>query len=138
MADVRAAAGFDEVEPLVLTFTYDGTIVWNSSRYDLSQGSAQVGKAVSLVGASQVGLGVTTGYVLGKVIKVERDIVTVQVAGVVSLPYLGGSIPTIGRGITLDGAGNAQQAAGGTRAATERGIVLFNDTVNLITYVYLP
>jgi hypothetical protein len=138
MADVRGAPGYAELDPVVATFTYDGTIVFDASRYDLLNGSAQVGDAVVLVAGGQVGLGATGGRPIGKLIKVERDVCAVQIGGVVGLPYLAGSVPAIGRGITVDGAGNAQQAAGGSRGSVERGEVLYLDTTNLIAYVWMP
>src|SRR5258705_13439876 len=113
MADVRGAAAYDEMQPVLMTFDYDGTIVLDPSHYSLSQGSAQVGKVVTLVAGGQVGLGASGGYPLGKLIKVESDKCTVQIAGSMGLPYLGGSIPAVGRGVFIDGAGNAQQATGG-------------------------
>jgi hypothetical protein len=77
MADPRAAAGFEGINAEYATFTFDSTIVYSSSQRG---GSASVGLAVTVVGNGQVGLAEDGEIVIGKLIRVESDICTVQVA----------------------------------------------------------
>ncbi len=138
MADVRDTVDFNEQDMGLLSFNYDNTIVQDTSHYDMGNGSTQTGMVVAMVSDATVGLGASGDFPLGKLVKVETTKCTVQYRGTMQLPYLVGSVPTIGRGITIDGAGNAQQAAGGARGAVERGIVLSLDTTNHFVKVYFP
>lgn len=137
MGSVRSKTLYNEQGLLTLSFNYDGTIVYTGSFYDGSNHSAQIGKLVVLASDSTVGLGTTGGFPLGKLIKVEPNACTVEVAGTVQVPYISANAnpPLVGRGITTDGAGNALTPAGGVRLATERGIVLSVDAVNQLCYV---
>lgn len=141
MADVRAVASYSELSPFTATFKIDGTTVtYTPSNYDGTNHSAQVGKAVSLVADSTIGLGAAAAWTLGKLIKVESDgFATVQYGGVMALPYVvaNPNPPLIGRGVQGDGAGNVISPAGGVRLATERGTVISLDAVNQLAYVAL-
>jgi hypothetical protein len=146
MASVRVAPAFTEQGILLLTFEYDGTIVYDASYYDgayhnsLLNNAAQ-GVLVELVSDSTVGLGTDAHYPIGKLIKVEPNACTVEVAGTIVVPYNASNssvVPLVGRGIQVDGYGYAKTPTGGARLATERGIVLSVDSTNHLAYVLLP
>jgi hypothetical protein len=136
MASVRVKPAFRDQGLLLLTFRYDTSIVYDASYYDGTNHSAQYGMLVALVSDSTVGLGSSGNYPIGKLVKIEPNTCTVEVAGTIEVPYASGYAPTVGLGVTVDGAGNALAGAS-PRAATERGIVLALDTTNLLAYVLL-
>lgn len=140
MADTRDYVDFNEQGLELLSFAYNGTIVRDPSHYNLGNGSAQVGMLVGVVADGTVGLGASGGFPLGRLMRVEDTKCTVAVGGVMQVPYvvLNANNPIVGRGIQLDGAGNAISPAGGVRLATERGIVLSLDATNQICKVYFP
>lgn len=115
MADPRAIVGFKEQDPRFLTFKYDSSIVYDPSMYDLVMGhSLQVGKAVTQVSDSTVGLGAAGGVFAGLLVRVESDgFCTVQVGGTMGVPYVVATPPIVGRGVTVDGAGNVTSAGAG-------------------------
>jgi hypothetical protein len=138
MADVRATASFNEMDPKTATFKYDGTVVYDPSAYNLGNHSAQVGKTVTMASDSTAGLGASGNFPLGKIIAVESDgFMSVQYGGAMALPYNpgGGNLPVVGRGVQVDGAGLVISPAGGVRLATERGIVVALDSTNSLCYV---
>ncbi len=139
MASVRVAPIFQEQGILTLTLEYDTSIVYDASYYDGTNHSAQVGDLVALVSDSTAGLGSSGNYPLGKLIKVEPNACTVEIGGVVSVPYVSTNAnpPLVGRGIQVDGAGNAITPAGGARLATERGTVLSLNSTTQTCYVFL-
>lgn len=140
MSDVRDTLLFNEQGAEILTLAYDTSIVRDANRYDGLNGSAQVGDLVALVSDSTVGLGTTGNYPFGKLLKVEITKCSVQVGGVMQVPYVSANAnpPIVGRGIQVDGAGNAISPAGGVRLALERGIVLSLDATNQVCSVYFP
>jgi hypothetical protein len=107
MADPRAAAGFEGINAEYATFTFDSTIVYSSSQRG---GSASVGLAVTVVGNGQVGLAEDGEIVIGKLIRVESDICTVQVGGAMTLPAGDGA--TVTAGVAIVGALGAASAKG--------------------------
>ncbi len=135
MSDVRDFTDYNEQAPELLTFSFDSSIVADPNRYDLGTGwttpAFTDGVVVGLVSDSTVGLGVSGGYPLGKLVSVQNDKCSVQVAGTMQFAVNSVTPPIVGRGITLDGAGKATYPGGGTRLATERGIVLSIGTDNL-------
>ena len=141
MASSRIGITFEDMYDQTLTFNIDGTTVTaDTNRYNLGNGSAEIGMMVELVSDATIGLGTTAHYPLGKLIKVETDgVCSVVTAGVVGVPYvaLNANPPLVGRGVQIDGAGNVITPSGGTRLATERGQVLHLDSTNQICYVRL-
>lgn len=141
MSSVRAWITFQELHNKVVTFKYDSSIVANTDRYGGSNGSAQIGKAVAKAADSTVGLGSTGNWPLGTVQKVDPDgFCSVVVGGIVAMPYVANNAnpPLLGRGVQVDGSGNAISPAGGARLATERGIVLSLDSSAGLAYVLFP
>lgn len=145
MASVRKAPFYNEVGGKWLTFFYDSSIVYDPSDIATDNHSAQVGMAVGLVSDSTVGLGAALAsaakILRGVVVAVESDgACTVQTGGVCKCPYLVGTPPIVGRGVTIDGAGNVTSASAGP-TATETATaaqVLSLDSTNLVAYVLLP
>lgn len=79
------------------TYKHDGTIVYDAT---LAGGAAQVGRAVKIVAADQVGLTTAGSHVEGKLIKVEAGgYCLVQTKGVTTLPSGTGATATVGRRI---------------------------------------
>ena len=141
MPSVRKAPLFNEIGAHRDTYYYNNTIVYDPSDIATDSHSAQIGMAVTLVSDSTVGLGASGGLFRGAVIVVESDgSCTVQDGGVVKVPYLVGAPPIIGRGVTVDGAGNVTSASGGATAAESvyGACVLSLDATNLVAYVLLP
>ena len=141
MPSVRKAPLYNEIGAHRSTYYYDSSIVYDPSDIATDNHSAQVGMAVALVSDSTVGLATAGKLFRGAVIVVESDgACTVQDGGVVKAPYLVGTPPIIGRGVTVDGLGNVTSASGGTTAAeTAYGAcVLSLDATNLLAYVLLP
>lgn len=134
-----ARGGVDFKDALAKVFTFKlaiGTVV------------ADEGKAVAVTDKQTAGLGTTGDRLLGKLIKVEGDgYGSVEVSGVLYVPYLTGTVPTVGSAVVVDGAGNVKNDPGQTvnegGAATVivvskgRGIVIDVDTINLIAVVAL-
>jgi hypothetical protein len=138
MADPRASTVYTEQHADHLPFKKHSSITYTASNYDGTNHSPDIGKAVTLSGDSQAGLGSSGDYLLGALVRVESDgWVTVQVGGTFGFPYTvgGGTAPIVGRGVQVDGAGKVITPAGGNRLATERGTVLSLDATNAIAYV---
>jgi hypothetical protein len=111
--------------------------------YKLANGTttADEGKAVALTADSTVGVGTDGAALEGKLLKVEGDGVgTVQVGGVLNLPYKSGTVPTVGSKVVVDGAGNVKDYASDTiaHAMLGRGEVISVDTTNLRAKVRFP
>lgn len=107
MANPRSVALTDGMEGDVLTFIIDNSTI----TYDVTKtnGSAQVGKAVSLSAAKTVKLAADGEAVIGKLIKVEADNkAAVQCSGIVILPGGNGASLTLGKKIVgaADAGGN--------------------------------
>lgn len=140
MARIRPVL-WNENDAHYSTFYYDGTIVYDANDIATDNHSGQVGKAVAVVGDSEVGLGAAGGIFRGKVVVVEEDgVCTVQDGGVVEVPYLAATPPIVGRGVTVDGAGNVTSASAGATAAETAlaAQVLSLDSVNLLAKVMIP
>ncbi len=141
MASVRKNPFYNEVGGKWLTFLYDSSIVYDPSDIATDNHSAQVGMAVAIVSDSTVGLATSGKLFRGTVVAVESDgACTVQVGGVCKVPYLNSAPPIVGRGVTVDGAGNVTSASGGATAAETAfgACVLSLDSVNFLAYVLLP
>ncbi len=102
------------------TFNIDTT----GSDYDLVADDA--GKAVALSGDNEVDFGSDTGLLLGRLEHVQDGIATVQLSGVVRLPYVA-TAPTVGDAVVVDGNGSVKQAGVGEPG---RGIVLAVDATD--------
>lgn len=151
VANPRTAALYEGLlDPAGVTYTADNsTITYDASNYNLgyhntllaSNAAAGLpGPAVALVSDSTVGLGTSGGWLLGRLESVESDLAcTVTQRGIVGFPYTigGGTVPIIGRGVQVDGAGKVISPAGGVRLATERGTVVHLDSTLGIAYVQL-
>jgi len=130
-----ARGGVDFKDALVKTFTFKlatGTVV------------ADVDKAVAATAAQTAGLGSDGDRLLGKLSQFEADMYgSVDIAGVLYLPYASGTVPTVGSAVVVDGAGNIKNDPGtaetgsATVVSKGRGIVLDVDTTNLIAVVAL-
>lgn len=96
------------------TYAIDGsTIVYDSTA---PNGSADVGKAVTLTGNDIVGLATDGSAIVGKLIIVESDgFCSVQVRGNLTLP--GGDGATLTRGLAIVGDLGPSSAKGYIRAA---------------------
>ena len=99
------------------TFDVDKT----GSDYDLT--ADDVGKAVALSGDNEVDFGADAGLLLGRLEHVQEGIATVQVSGVVRLPYVT-TAPTVGDQVVINGSGSVKQVGTGEPG---RGIVLAVD-----------
>lgn len=127
MADPRSAVSFQGLGYNAYTFLTDSTISYDAT---LAGGSAQVGLAVVVNGAGQVGLVADGEAVHGKVIKVESDdLATIQVEGVCELPA--GASATVTAGKRVVGALGASSAKGYIRNATTGDELAAGDTVIL-------
>lgn len=100
MADPRATVSNDGVGYEALSFLIDDSTITYSATS--TNGSAQVGLAVTLSTHSTVALAASGDAVVGKLIKVESDgVATVQVGGVMTLP--GGTSATLTVGTKIVG-----------------------------------
>lgn len=99
------------------TFDVDQT----ENDYDLT--ADDVGKAVALSGDNEVDLGSDAGLLLGRLEHVQEGLATVQVSGVVRLPYVSPA-PTVGDQVVINGSGSVKQVGTGEPG---RGIVLAVD-----------
>lgn len=107
MANPRGVVFTDGMEGDVLTFIIDNsTITFDATK---TNGSAVVGKAVTMSAAKTVKLAADGDAVIGKLIKVEGDNkAAVQCGGVVLLPGGNSASLTLGKKIVgaLDGSSN--------------------------------
>lgn len=99
------------------TFDIDKT----GDDYDLTPDD--VGKAVALSSNNEVDFGSDAGLLLGRLEHVQEGLATVQVAGVVRLPYVA-TAPTVGDEVVVNGSGSVKQVGTGEPG---RGIVLAVD-----------
>lgn len=138
MADPRVLdfTGIDNDD--VATFKIDdSTITFDAAQVN---GSAAVGKAVTLSADKTVALAADGEAVIGKLLKVEPDkLASVQYAGYMTLPAGTGASLTLGKKIV--GALNASSAKGyiretNTATAAEngvsRGFIVDNDTTTAV------
>jgi len=109
------------------TFDIDKT----GEDYDLT--SEDVGKAIALSDNNEVDFGSDAGLLLGRLEHVQDGIATVQVGGVVRLPYVT-TAPTVGDAVVVNGAGSVKQVGTGEPG---RGIVLAVDSANTTCDVLL-
>jgi hypothetical protein len=138
MANPRNIVSFTDIDPLTVTYKIDGSTITYSAT--TTNGSAQVGLAVTLSTDDTVGLVGDGEAVEGKLIKVEADNkATVQVGGYMTLPAGNGASLTLGKKIV--GALNASSAEGyirevATGTAAElgvcRGRIINNDTTTAV------
>lgn len=132
----RHDVDFEGVDPVVLTFKYDGTITFDAT---LEGRSAQAGRAVSLTGQRTVGLAGANAPIKGKLLLVSDDgFCSVQIGGGCSLPGGTGAALTPGRkivGAQLGGVdGYIKEADPATLAqvaAARHEIVDATDTANV-------
>lgn len=98
--------------------------------------AADVGKAVTLVADSTVGLGSDGDPLQGKLVVLEAGYCTVETGPYVSVPYTG-TAPTLKSKVVVDGAGNVKDYAIDTiaNAMKGRGEVVSLDTTNKIATV---
>lgn len=74
---------------------------------------ADIGKAVTMVGNNEVGLGTDGAMFAGKLVRVEKDnTCTVETHGNVKVPYSG--TVTVGKPVVVDGTGKVKDAGAGT------------------------
>lgn len=123
MPDPREAVAFDEIGAQRVTYPFDNTIVYDSTK---AGGSAQVGLAVTLVSDGTVGLTADGNEVEGKLTLVEPGgFCVVHNKGYMKLP--GGVSASLTRGKKIVGALGASSARGyvrevATAAAAELGL----------------
>jgi len=136
MADPRNSRDFREIDNLQVTYGYDASIVYDQTK---AGGSAQVGRAVTLVANQQVGLAADGQSVEGKLIKVEADgNCAVQVRGYCMLPSGTGATFTRGAGIVgaalsaVNGYIRGRAAATLAEVAVQRGRVIDTATSTAI------
>lgn len=100
MADPRKDVSFEGIGAVRATFAIDNsTITYSASS---ANGSAQVGKAVTLSADGTVALAGDGEAVVGKLENVDKDnFAVVQVGGFVTLP--GGTGATLTRGVSIIG-----------------------------------
>jgi len=114
MADPRKTESFEGIGAVYATYLIDNsTITYSASE---TNGSAQVGLAVTLSAAKTVALAADAEAVIGKLIRVEADNrAVVQVAGYMTLP--GGDSATLTLGSKIVGDLGAASAKGYIRSA---------------------
>lgn len=120
MSDPRASVNFTGIGYLAATFVIDNSTITYSAT--VANGSAAVGKAVTLSAAKTVALAGDGVGVLGKLIQVEPDLVAlVQIEGFCTLP--GGNGASLSLNKMIVGAADAganpgfiREAASGTAA----------------------
>lgn len=124
MSNPRVVAFSDAMEGDFLTFIIDNaSITYSATEVN---GSAVVGRAVSLSAAKTIQLAADAEAVVGKLVKVEADnTATVQVKGVMLLP--GGNAANLTLGKKIVGAASAAPANGyirevNTAVAAELGV----------------
>jgi len=124
MGNPRVVAFSDGMVGDHMTFIIDNaTITYSATE---TNGSAVVGRAVSLSAAKTIQLAADAEPVVGKLVKVEADnTATVQVKGVMILP--GGNAANLTLGKAIVGAASAAPANGyirevNTAAAAELGV----------------
>jgi hypothetical protein len=110
--DPRDIAKRTGVDPVVYTYDYDSTIVFDNT---LPGKSAAIGLAVCLTGDGIVGLTTDGVPIEGQLIAVDDDFCSVQVEGVVTLPA--GASATVTAGKKPVGALGAASAKGYIRNA---------------------
>ncbi len=138
MPSVRAATGIVGTNPEYLGAATDSSIVYDTSNYDETNHSAQIGMAATFVsgaavGAAEAGLGAAEAVFAGVIDRVEGDgTCALQVKGGMSCAYNTTYAPVVGGSITADGTGKVRAPS----AATGRGVVVSLDTVNHIAYFY--
>ena len=117
MANPRKIYSWNRLHPFDATFPADGTITLPvvGAQGMVPTLSPQVGMAVAITATGtntpQVGLGAAGNECLGKLMAVEADgSCTVQVGGVMYLPYATGTPPVPGAYVTVDGTGKVQAA----------------------------
>jgi hypothetical protein len=94
-----------DIGALYATFEINRT----GADYDLS--SEEIGGAVALTDNNRISLGMDGGKVLGCLKHVCGGLATVQICGVTRLNLnLDKTLPTVGDGVVLDGAGKVYQA----------------------------
>jgi len=124
MANPRNTVAFEGIGEVLATFIIDNsTITFDDTKVG---GSAAVGKAVEMSAANTVALAADGAEVIGKLIKVSKDLkATVQIKGGMSLPGGNGAALTVGKKIV--GALDAGAARGfirevATGTAAELGL----------------
>lgn len=139
-ASVRGATGLLGINAEYIAGATDSSIVYDSSDYDETNHSSQVGMAATPVtgasaGAAEFGLGgAAESYLMGIIDRVEADSTcSIQYKGGMSCAYDTGHAPAVGGQLTANGSG-AVRAPG---AVTGRGVVLSLDTTNHIAYFIL-
>lgn len=80
---------------------------------DTDLGFADIGTAVGLSGNNEIDHGNDGGALLGRLEHVRDNLATVQIAGVVRLPF-SGAAPDAGDAVELDGAGGVKKAPSAT------------------------
>ena len=136
MADPRDAVRFDEIGERWTFKIDDSTITYDAAE---TNGSAQVGLAVTLSTDDTIGLVGDGEFVLGKLIKVESDDkAVVQVSGYMTLPAGTGATLTLGKSIVGDllvaAEGYVREVATATAAELGvcRGFIQNNDTTTAV------
>lgn len=141
MADPRADVRYEEIGALFLTFKIDDSSITYSATE--TNGSAQVGLAVTFDDDETVSLVADGEAVIGKLISVTADnYCTVQVAGAMTLP--GGTSATLTNGKQIVGdllvaaEGYIREVAEATAAelAVSRGWIIDNSVTTAVV-VYL-
>jgi hypothetical protein len=137
MANPRLTPDFEGIAGVYATFIADGVEI----TYDatLAGGSSKVGLAVTLSADRTVSTAADGEFVLGKLIKVEKDLrCTVQTGGFMTLP--GGTSATLTRGKAIVGdllvaaEGYVREVATATAAelGVARGFIVDDDATNPI------
>ncbi len=120
--DPRLAYRFDEAGANFISVPDDSTINAPTMGAGGYVPSTSLGLAVTLVNTGtntpQIGLGSAGNELFGKIKQVELDgTVSVQHRGFMNLPYVtGGSQPTVGNPVGVDGTGKVQLQAGNKQA----------------------
>lgn len=137
MADPRLDTRFEEIGAVFATFKIDdSTITYSATE---TNGSAQVGLAVTFSDDETVQLVGDGEAVIGKLINVTADdYCTVQIAGMMTLPAGSGASLTNGKKIVGDlstaAEGYIREVATGTAAelGVARGFIVDNSTTTAV------
>ena len=137
MADPRAAVAYDGLDAEYATYKIDDSTITYSAT--ANNGSAVVGRAVTMSAANTVALAADGEAIIGKLISVESDkVCRVQYEGYMTLPAGTGASLTLGKkivGCLLSSAkGYIREVATGTAAelGVARGYIVDAGTTTAV------
>jgi len=145
MANPRASVRFAEIGYRGATYLRETTLTGAidylptaTNPYPSTGTSTQLNMSASIVTAKTARLGQAGDVLLGKIVEVSNDCVTIQDTGYAEFSYIAnGSAPVIGSGVICDGSGGVKVVTGGSEYAGAHTICVDLDATNLIATVLL-